>query len=61
MQKPKLDLNDLEVTSFATLPGTGTIALPGPGTGLPTIIVNPGDPTAATWCYICPVRTQDCY
>lgn len=53
MQKPKLDLNDLEVASFATLaPEQPTI---GP------LIPNPNDPTAATWCYICPVRTQDCY
>ncbi len=52
MQKPKLDLNDLEVSSFATL----APQLPGD-----VLIPNPNDPTAATWCYICPVRTQDCY
>lgn len=54
-QKPKLELDDLEVTSFAT---SGAALRPEP---IGTIIVNPGDPTAATWCYICPVRTQDCY
>lgn len=53
MQKPKLDVTELEVTSFATAPLAPS--LPG------TIIVNPGDPTAATWCYICPVRTNDCF
>ena len=52
MEKPKLNLNELEVTSFATSPLT--IA---PG----STIINPADPTAATWCYICPVRTNDCY
>jgi len=57
MQKPKLDPEELEVTSFATSPG----AVAGPGTTLGTIIVNPTDPTAATWCYVCPVRTHDCY
>lgn len=56
MQKPRLDIDDLEVSSFATLP-TAPVA-PGP---IGTIVVNPGDPTAATWCYICPVRTQDCW
>jgi hypothetical protein len=49
----KLNPEDLAVTSFETEAaaiGTSTI-----------IIVNPNDPTAATWCYICPVRTNDCY
>lgn len=54
MQKPKLELDNLEVTSFAT-----SVAPSEPAIG-PSII-SPGDPTAATWCYICPVRTQDCY
>lgn len=52
MEKPRLDIDELEVTSFAT----SSLAPSLPGT-----IVSPGDPTAATWCYICPVRTQDCY
>ena len=54
MQKPRLDLNDLEVSSFAT------VAPQEPTLG-PIVIPNPNDPTAATWCYICPVRTQGCY
>ena len=54
MQKPRLDLDDLEVTSFATSPLVPT--LPDD-----TIIITPTDPTAATWCYVCPVRTQDCW
>jgi hypothetical protein len=53
MQKPRLDIEDLEVTSFATSPLAPS--LPG------DTVINPADPTAATWCYICPVRTTDCY
>ncbi|HEX6040185.1 hypothetical protein [Longimicrobium sp.] len=53
MEKPKLDLSELEVTSFAT----GSTTLP----GIDTIIISPADPTAATHCYVCPVRTNDCY
>ena len=55
MDKPKLDLDELVVSSFAT---SDAVA---PGTTVDTIIISPNDPTAATWCYICPVRTQDCY
>lgn len=49
----KLNPEDLTVSSFETAaaaPATGTI-----------VIVNPNDPTGNTWCYICPVRTNDCY
>jgi hypothetical protein len=53
MEKPKLNLNELEVSSFATSPLTTAPS--------DTVIINPADPTAATWCYICPVRTNDCY
>jgi hypothetical protein len=47
----KLNPEDLTVSSFeteATAIGTGTI-----------VIIKPNDPTANTWCYICPVETQD--
>jgi hypothetical protein len=54
MEKPKLQIDELEVTSFAT--SALAPSLPGD-----TVIVTPGDPTAATWCFICPVRTQDCF
>lgn len=54
--KQKLELDELEIESFAT---SAAVLRPEPTIG--TIIVNPNDPTAATWCYICPVRTQDCY
>ena len=57
MQKPKLDLDDLVVSSFATGPGAEAV----PRQTVDTIIVDPNDPTAATWCYICPVHTEDCY
>jgi hypothetical protein len=57
MEKPKLDLNDLEVSSF----DTSAQAISQPSTVLGPSIINPNDPTAATWCYICPVRTENCY
>jgi histidinol-phosphate/aromatic aminotransferase/cobyric acid decarboxylase-like protein len=52
----KLNPEELTVSSFETTEGklapADTI-----------IIVNPNDPTGSTWCYICPVRTNDaaCY
>lgn len=50
MQKTRLDPDALEVTSFATA---------APGDEIGPIIPDPNDPTAATWCYICPAETYD--
>ncbi|HEU4881874.1 MAG TPA: hypothetical protein VFT45_06510 [Longimicrobium sp.] len=50
----KLNPEDLTVSSFQTTGPEAAISKP-----LPTIIVSPNDPTAATWCYICPVESQD--
>ncbi len=53
MQKPKLELDDLVVTSFGTSPEL--VISPD------TIITNPNEPTPGTGCYVCPVGTGDCY
>ena len=50
----KLNPEDLTVSSFQTTSPEATRS----GT-LEPIIISPNDPTAATWCYICPVQTQD--
>jgi hypothetical protein len=56
MQKPKLDIDELFVSSFATSSEPAATS-----DTVDSIIINPNDPTAATWCYICPMRTEDCY
>lgn len=48
-----LKAEDLKVESFTTTPI-------GDKTTLPTIIVNPNEPTPATHCYWCPPGTLDC-
>lgn len=64
----KLNPEDLFVTSFVASPSEAISAAPGTGlvfkpdtSIVGTIILSPADPTAATHCYICPVRTGDCY
>ena len=56
--KYTLDLNELEVSSFATEPvqadpATAAVA------GDPIIVVS--GPTVMTWCYVCPVRVEPLY
>lgn len=46
-----LNPEDLAVTSFATQPDDTK-----------PIIQDPNDPTANTWCYVCPAETErNCY
>ena len=52
MQKTRLNPDALEVTSFQTAEADKDI---GPIVTFP----DPNDPTAATWCYICPAETYD--
>lgn len=52
----KLNPEDLAVSSFETTPSANAGVNP-----LEPIIISPNDPTAATWCYICPVQTQRCW
>lgn len=47
----KLNPEDLVVTSFDTTE-------PSAAAYSPDIIITPNDPTAATWCYICPVYSE---
>lgn len=53
MQKPKLDLDDLVVSAFATSPELDISST--------TLLPNPNEPTPGTGCYVCPVGTGDCY
>jgi hypothetical protein len=54
----KLNPEELTVSSFQTSGPEAAI-----GKTLPTIVIAPNDPTAATMCYHCPVESQDarCY
>lgn len=49
----KLNPDDLDVMSFETGPDQEEL--------IGVTIVNPNDPTPATFCRICPERTSDCY
>jgi hypothetical protein len=51
----KLNPEELVVSSFET-----SAAAAGAG-ALQPIIITPNDPTAATWCYICPAETERCW
>jgi hypothetical protein len=51
MHKSRLNLDELEVTSFDT---TATFAYS-------PIIATPTDPTEQTHCFVCPVYTEGCY
>lgn len=55
----KLNPEDLAVSSFETTapaaPDTDT------SRQQTIVIIDPNDPTAATWCYICPVQTERCW
>jgi hypothetical protein len=53
--KPKLNPEELVVSSFETTPDAGDTAI-----RLPTIDTST-DPTAQTFCYWCPPATFDCY
>jgi hypothetical protein len=49
----KLNPDDLDVMSFDTGPEEAAV--------VGTTIINPNEPTPATYCRICPERTSDCY
>jgi hypothetical protein len=52
----KLNPEELDVTSFETSQPEAAASDP-----VKTIIISPNDPTAATWCYICPQETYRCW
>jgi hypothetical protein len=52
----KLNPEDLVVSSFDT---TAAADATSPVIARPTITTN--DPTAQTWCFICPVETETCW
>lgn len=52
----KLNPEDLNVTSFST----AEAGAPSPQDPS-IIIISPNDPTAATWCFICPAETERCW
>ena len=52
----KLNPEELTVTSFET-----SGASRGTDTLQPITIQDPNDPTANTWCYICPAETERCW
>lgn len=54
----KLNPEELTVTSFETSAAPAdadTAVVIGPS------IQDPNDPTANTWCYICPAETERCW
>lgn len=52
----KLNPEELTVTSFETSAASSqTDVVVGPS------IQDPNDPTANTWCYICPAETERCW
>lgn len=55
MQKLSLNPDSLTVETFATVRATAPKE--------PSIIIaDPNDPTAATWCFVCPVETvENCF
>jgi hypothetical protein len=52
----KLNPEDLTVSSFEATASAAASA-----NALQPIIITPNDPTAATWCYICPAETERCW
>jgi hypothetical protein len=57
----KLNPEELNVISFDTTAAPESDTDTSRQAEIEPIIISPNDPTAATWCYICPQETYRCW
>lgn len=60
MARTKLQIDQLDVSSFSVLPESNSGALMARAIEPVIELPDPNDPTKATYCYICPGYTTEC-